>query len=165
MATDVHVTGLAELNAFLQALPAKVERNILRGAMRAGMNQVKPSAVAGVHSISGLLAAGLKVGTRAKGGTVYATLKATGKHAYVARWVEYGTARHTITAKDRKGLSFSGVFFQSVQHPGARPKPFLRPALDRNASAAVVAAAEYMKARLETKHGLDTAHIVIEGDE
>ena len=163
--SEVHVTGLADLQKFLDALPAKVEKNVLRGALRKGMNQVKPAAVAGVHSISGLLAAGLKVGTRAKGGTVYATLKATGKHAYIARWVEYGTAAHTITAKDRKSLSLGGVFFQSVQHPGARPKPFLRPALDQQANAAVVAAAEYMRERLATKHGLDTSGVVIEGDE
>lgn len=163
--SEVHVTGLADLQKFLDTLPVKIEKNIMRGALRRGMNEVKPAAQQGVHSISGLLAAGLKVGTRAKGGTVYATLKATGKHAYLARWVEYGTAAHTITAKDRKGLSFGGVFFQSVQHPGARPKPFLRPALDQQANAAVVAAAEYMKERLATKHGLDTAHITIEGDE
>lgn len=162
---DIHVTGLKELGQFLDTLPEKLQKNVVRGAFRKGMNEVKPAAQQGVHSISGLLAAGLKVGTRAKGGTVYATLKATGKHAYIARWVEYGTAAHTITAKDRKSLSLGGVFFQSVQHPGARPKPFLRPALDQQASAAVVAAAEYMKERLSTKHGLDTAHITIEGDE
>jgi hypothetical protein len=41
----------------------------------------------------------------------------------------------------------------------------MRPALDAQASAAVVAAAEYMKDRLATKHGLDTSDVVIEGDE
>lgn len=163
--SEIHVTGLKELGQFLDTLPEKLRKNVVRGALRKGMNEVKPVAVAGVHSISGLLAAGLKVGTRARGGTVYATLKATGKHAYIARWVEYGTAAHTITAKDRKALSLGGVFFQSVQHPGARPKPFLRPALDQQANAAVVAAAEYMRERLATKHGLDTSGVVIEGDE
>lgn len=162
---EIHVTGLADLQKMLDTLPAKIERNLMRGALRAGMNVVKPAAAAGVNSISGELARGLKVGTRAKGGVVYATLKAGGKHGYIARWVEYGTAAHTITAKDRKALSLGGVLFQSVQHPGARPKPFMRPALDQRANAAVVAAAEYMKERLATKQGLDTSHITIEGDE
>ena len=162
---EVHVTGLADLQKMLDTVAPKIEKNILRGAVRRGMNEVKPAAQAGVHSISGELARGLKVGTRSRGGTVYATLKATGKHGYVARWVEYGTAAHTITAKDRKALSLGGVLFQSVQHPGARPKPFMRLALDQRANAAVVAAAEYMKERLATKHGLDAAHVTIEGDE
>lgn len=162
---EIHVTGLKELGQFLDTLPEKLRKNVVRGALRKGMNEVKPAAQQGVHSISGLLAAGLKVGTRAKGGTVYATLKATGKHGYVARWVEYGTAAHTITAKDRKALSLGGVLFQSVQHPGARPKPFMRVALDTQASRAVVAAAEYMRERLKTKHGLDTADIVFDSDE
>jgi hypothetical protein len=41
----------------------------------------------------------------------------------------------------------------------------MRPALDQQAQAAVIATAEYMKNRLATKEGLDTADIVIAGDE
>ena len=165
MATETHVKGLAELQKFMDQLAPKVEANVMRGALRAGMNVVKPVAVANVHSVSGELAKGLKVSTRAKGGTVVARLVAKGKHAFVAKWVEFGTAAHSITAKNRKGLSFGGLFFQSVQHPGARPRAFLRPALDGQAQNAVVAAAEYMKKRLATKEGLDTSHVTIEGDE
>lgn len=161
---DVHVTGLAELQKFLDTLPAKVEKNVLRGALRAGMKVVQPVAKANVHSVSGLLAAGLKLGTRARGGTVTARLIAKGPHGYLARWVEYGTKAHNISAK--KGwLSFMGIFVKSVAHPGARPRPFLRPALDSQAQDAVIAAAEYMKKRLATKEGLDTSDVMIEGDE
>lgn len=164
---DIHVTGLKELNEFLDTLPAKMQANVMRGALRAGMNVVKPVAAGGVHSVSGLLAAGLKVGTRVRGGTVTARLRATGVHAYIASWVEFGTKAHPIPKRGVVGtiLSIGGRFFKSVQHPGARPKPFLRPALDSQAQAAVVAAAEYMKRRLETKHGLDTSGVKIEGDE
>ena len=94
-----------------------------------------------------------------------ANLKATGAHAHVAPWVEYGTKPHTITAKPGKALAIGGMYVHAVDHPGARPHPFMRPALDSQAQPAVIAAAEYMKARLATKHGLDTAHIRIEGDE
>ena len=163
--SEVHVTGLSDLQKFLDELPAKIERNIMRGALRAGMNQIKPVAQANVSKVSGLLAAGLKVGTRSKNGTVFATLRTTGKHAFVARWVEFGTKPHKIEPKKAKALTLGGMRFQSVQHPGARPRPFLRPALDQQAQAAVIAAAEYMKERLATKQGLDTSAVLIEGDE
>lgn len=162
---EVHVKGLKALNDLLQSLPVKIEKNVLRGALRAGMNTVKPVAQSNVHNVSGLLAKGLKVGTRARGGTVTANLKATGPHGYIAKFVEFGTRAHEIKPRRAKSLYVAGHFGMSVQHPGARPKPFMRPALDATASAAVVAAGEYMKKRLATKEGLDTAHITVEGDE
>ena len=163
--SEVHVKGLAQLQTFLDQLPAKLERNVMRGALRAGMNEVKPVAQQMVHSVSGQLAAGLKIGTRARGGVVTASLKATGKHRSIAHLVEYGTKAHTITTKGMKALSFNGLLFQSVRHPGAEKRPFMRPALDQQAQAAVGAAAEYMKDRLATKHGLDTSAVLLEGDE
>ena len=43
---DVKVKGLADLNKFLQQLPAKVEQSVLRGALRAGANVVMAEAKA-----------------------------------------------------------------------------------------------------------------------
>lgn len=165
MADLEHVKGLADLQAFMDQLEPKIERNVAQGALRAGMNVVKPVAQANIHSVSGLLAKGLKVSARARGGVVTATLKATGPHAFIARWLEYGTRPHTITAANRKGLSIGGMFFQSVDHPGGSPHPFMRPALDTQAGKATVAVGEYIKQRLATKHGLDTADIQIEEGE
>ena len=162
---EIHVRGLQELQKFLDELPPKLERNVMRGALRAGMNTVKPVAQAKVHSVSGLLAAGLKVTTRARGGRVTASLKATGKHAFLAKWVEFGTSAHNVAAKLGGWLSFMNIFRKVIRHPGAKPRPFMRPALDAQAQTAVIAAAEYMKNRLATKEGLDTSHIMIEGDE
>jgi len=162
---EIHVKGLSELQKFLDELTPKIERNVMRGSLRAGMNVVKPVAQADIHSVSGLLAAGLKVGTRARGGRVTASLKATGKHAYLAKWVEFGTSAHNIAAKRGGWLSFMNVFRKEIAHPGAKRRPFMRPALDGQAQNAVIAAAEYMKKRLATKEGLDTSHIMIEGDE
>ena len=90
-------------------------------------------------------------------------VKATGKHAHIAPWLEYGTAAHKITAKG-KGMFFGGLFVKGVQHPGSRPKPFMRPALDGRAQDAVSAAARYMKQRLATKHGLDTSGIEVDDE-
>lgn len=171
---DVHVKGLSELNVFLTALPVKIEKNVLRGALRAGMNVVKPVAQSNIHSVSGLLAKSLRVSTNSKGGRVTAKLSAGrgfGRKgtppANLPLWVEYGTAAHSIPKMTKKliALFFGGKFVASVNHPGARPKPFMRPALDSQATNAVVAAAEYMKKRLATKEGLDTSGVLIEGDE
>jgi HK97 gp10 family phage protein len=162
---EIHVTGLAELQKFLDELPPKLERNVMRGALRAGMNVVKPVAQANARKASGLYAAGLKVGTRARGGRVTASLKATGPHGWLGKWIEFGTKPHNIAARKKGWLAFMNIFAREVAHPGARPFPHMRPALDGQAQNAVIAAAEYMKKRMATKWGLDTSHIMIEGDE
>lgn len=184
----VHVKGLADLARFLDELPAKVQRNVMRGALRAGAAVILPAARANIRPDTGALADSLKVGTRARGGTVTATV---GSRYYTARWVEYGTRQHWITVRSdaapkrstRRGLrniavgtlnemAYRGslVIGQhfvgfSVVHPGAQARPFLRPALDTQAGVAVVAIGNYIKDRLATKHGLDTAGIIVEGDE
>ena len=163
--SEQHVKGLAELQKVMDQLPAKLERNVMRGALRAGMKVIQPVAKANIHSVSGQLAAGLKIGTKARGGTVLSYLRAGGPHGYLAKWVEFGTRAHNISAKKGGWLSFMNVFTKTIAHPGARPKPFLRPALDGQASAAVNAAAAYMRARLASKHGLDTSDVRLEGDE
>jgi hypothetical protein len=162
---DSHVKGLPELQRFLDETPVKFQRNVLRGALRAAMNVVKPVAQGNIHSVSGLLAKGLKVGTRLRGGIVTSNLRATGKHAFLALWVEYGTGAHTITARVKRALALSiGAVVRHIRHPGSRPKPFMRPALDGQAMPATVAAGLYIRERL-TKSGLDAAHIRVEGDE
>lgn len=188
---EIHVTGLGQLQKLLDTLPAKLEKNVMRGALRAGMNVVKPVAASNVRSVSGLLAAGLRVGTNARNGIVKAVLRAKGLHGYVAMWVEFGTRAHLISVQDteknvnlrlsarrgrkvlesmttinRRVLKIGNTFVgTTVSHPGAKPHPFMRPALDSEAQKAVIASAEYMKKRLATKEGLDTSDILIEGDE
>ena len=161
--SNVHIKGGAELNKFLQQLPVKIEQSVLRGALRAGANVVMAEAKANVPVESGQLRDGLKVSTSSRSGRVTAKVKATGKHAHIAPWLEYGTAAHKITAKG-KGMFFGGLFVKGVQHPGSRPKPFMRPALDGRAQDAVSAAARYMKQRLATKHGLDTSGIEVDDE-
>lgn len=172
---DVRVKGLAELQKALDTLPAKIQKNVLRGALRAGVKTIIPLAKANIHNVSGELARTLDargaIGTKTKGGTVIARLRAgTGlgrkgtEPANLPLWLEFGTAAHRIVASKAKTLFF-GIFAKATQHPGARPKPFMRPAIDAGAAGAVVAAANYMKERLSKKEGLDTSYIKIEGDE
>jgi HK97 gp10 family phage protein len=164
MDDTTNVKGLRELDSFLSQLEPKLQRNVLRGGLRAGMGVVLPAAKSGVHSVSGELAAGLKLGTRYKDGVVMGYIKTTGKHSFLAKWVEFGTRAHQIRAKDGS-FYFGGRFVKSVQHPGAQKKPFMRPALDAEAQPAIIAMAEYIRNKLSTKFGLDTAGIAFEGDE
>jgi HK97 gp10 family phage protein len=152
---DQAIIGGRELDAFLQQLPVKVERNILRAAMRAGANVFKAAAKEAVPVDDGDLKASIRVTTRTKNGTVYASLKAGGKKAPHWHWVEFGTAAHKIRAKPNHALSFGGVTVHEVDHPGAKPKPFMRPAFDSAAAAAVAAAAAKIRERL-TKEGINT---------
>lgn len=162
--SEINVTGLKELAQFLDELPTKLQNNVMRGALRAGMKPVLVEAKAGAAAATGVLRDGLKIGTTNKAGVVTSYIRARGQHGYIARWIEFGVKPHTITAKEGS-MYFGGRYVKSVQHPGFSPRPFMRPALDSQATAAVVAAAEYMKERLATKHGLDTADVLIEGDE
>lgn len=162
--SNITVTGLADLQKMLDTLPAKVEANIMRGALRVGMKLIQADAKQHAAVASGLLRDGLKIYTGIKDGRVTARLKVSGKHAYLARWIEYGTAAHRINTKKKAALFIGGIFAKFVDHPGAKAHAFLRHALDARAQDAVVAAGEYIKKRLATKEGLDTADIWIEGE-
>ena len=157
--SEQSVTGLAELQKFLDALPAKMEKNILRGAMRAGSKvqlarakELVPVETAGKHP--GALRDSLRITTSARGGVVKATVKAGNKKAYYAHMVEFGTAAHFIKPKNKKSLFFAGIAREVIDHPGAKPKPFMRPALDATVTAAVAAVGAYIRSRL-TKQGID----------
>lgn len=160
MRDEVHVKGLADLQKFLDTLTPRLEKNVMRSALRAGAKVIQAQAIANVPVKSGELRKSIKITTRARGGRITASVRTK---LFYGRFVEFGTAAHNIAAK-RGWLSFGGIFARSVQHPGAKPHPFLRPALDAMASAAVVAVGEQVKKRL-TKEGLDVADVLVEGDE
>lgn len=152
-----HVKGLKELTGFLTKLPEKVQNNILRGALRAGAKVVQEEAKRNAPVDTGKLRDGIKVGSRKKGGIVTASVKTTGPHGFLANWMEFGVAAHTIVA-EKGGFLFvdNDTFAQSVEHPGLQPKPFMRPALEGKATEATVATGNYMKSRM-TKAGIEGA--------
>ena len=163
----IHVSGMTELGKFMQTLSIKLERNVIRGGLRQGANVVKEQALSNVPvsppsdrnaerygGYAGALRDSIRVSTRSRRGKVTASVKAGGMKTkggadvYYANWVEYGTRPHMNGARGH--------------HPGARPKPFMRPALDTEAQRAVIAVGNYMRNRLATSHGLDTPEITIE---
>lgn len=172
----VHIHGLAELQRTLDQLPAKIEANILRGALRAGANVIADEARRLVPVKTGQLKESIRVSVRPfPGGKLVATVKAGGRFKvyasgkaikdaayrtgkagggfdyhtpFYAHFVEFGTARHWIKPKSRKSLFIAGLLKELVDHPGARPKPFMRPAFDGKARAAIEAMAAYIRTRL-----------------
>ncbi|MES2787674.1 MAG: HK97-gp10 family putative phage morphogenesis protein [Pseudomonadota bacterium] len=155
MTEDRNITGGRELDAFMQTLSAKVEKNIMRSALAAGARVIRTAAQQNVPEELGELKRSIRVTTKAVKGTVSASVKAGSKKAFYWRFVEFGTAPHVINPKNGNALVFGGGIARSLMHPGARAKPFLRPALDSAADAALAAVAEQIKKRL-TLAGINT---------
>lgn len=63
-------------------------------------------------------------------------------------WLEVGTPPHVITVKTAKVLTDGKTFFgKSVNHPGTKPHPYFKPALDKN----IGKLPQNIKTSLETK--------------
>lgn len=153
-ALGLKADGFEELRAKLAALPDKVFRRVVAQASRKSMKIVISEARSNARAIkeTGALAKSLGVkqktyrrsgvqitivGPRKGFKTSVATKnEVTGKMVIVNRdpqWyahlVEFGTAPHDLGdgSNGRKGISTGGQ-----RHPGAKAKPFLRPAMDNN---------------------------------
>lgn len=168
------ISGLAQLDAMLKQLPATVEGNIMRGALRAGQKVIMEEARARVPVDQGDLKKSIRIQYRArskKHGWVRMHLVAGGKKAYTAHWIEYGTASHytgsgrtvgkayIIKAKDSQGrqlgsklkraaLRIGAKMVGQVTHPGIKARPFMRPAFDRAQGPALDATVAYIRTRL-----------------
>jgi HK97 gp10 family phage protein len=145
MDLEFNVKGLEEAFKALEQLPAKMEKNILRGAIRAAAKPVAedarrrapvlkdadPRRVAGalaksirirsVNFIQGMLRGGVAAGGGVKVGR---GKKAVAADAFYARFVEKGTAKMS-------------------------PRPFLRPAVDTKTPEAIDAATAYIRGRID----------------
>jgi HK97 gp10 family phage protein len=159
--TDIVIKGLEGLQSLLDELPAKIELNIVRGGLRAAAKVIEAEAKrlcpVGDPSTenkqlyggyAGALRDSIHVSMRTSKGTAKATIKAGGKIAYYAHMVEFGTARHWIKPLNRKSLFLAGLFKEAVDHPGAKKKPFMRPAIDGQADGAVDVMADYVRERI-----------------
>lgn len=169
----VTTRGKADVRRFIVAIPPQLETKVLRGAARAAADVVAEEAR--LRSLSQEVSDAIKVATSAKGGRIIAKVQVKGPGAYLAPWLEHGTAPHIIRASDaaKQGMSIgrinrldkaaakdgrtgpghalviNGRFVGDIiHHPGARPHPFLRPALDTKEAQAIAAAQSYIAARV-----------------
>ena len=157
---DVRINGLAELEATLKQLPAKLEKNVARASLRAGARVIADEARRRVPVRTGKLRDTLRVTSSLKGGVPRASVKVGDrkKGVFYAHMVERGTKLHRIRPKWRRAMKpgggDAGPYYGRVDI-SAQPAPFIRPAADTQARAAVEAFAAYMRKRLN-KEGLNT---------
>lgn len=155
--------GKAETKAYLRQLPGKIEERLLRGAARAGIDVIEKEAADRV--ISDEVRENLQTRVRKREDAIVATLSVKpGWARSVANWLEYGTVGHYISvdptatggrsARRVNTLAKQGVLVingtpvgATVWHPGARPHPFMRVALDVKAGDAIAAAQGYIDAK------------------
>ena len=167
---EVNVAGLKELDEAMKQLSDKLQRNVLRAALRAGSKEIADEAKRLVPVKTGRLRDTIRVTSRVIKGVPTAKVVAGGaskgkrKGAFYAPMIEFGTNAHIIRSKTGGTLSFNGVKVFEVQHPGAQKKPFMRPASDARAQAAVQRFAEYLRSRL-TKEGIELPDPVPEDNE
>jgi HK97 gp10 family phage protein len=155
MSDDRNITGGAELDAFLKTLAPKIEKNIMRSALRAGAKVFKAEAQANVPVRLGTLRKSVRVSGGSKKGEVFASVKAGNKKAWYWHFIEFGTGAHRIGPKVAKALLVGGAVVEKINHPGAQAKPFLRPALDVKADEAIAAITAQIRKRL-TLEGINT---------
>lgn len=163
---EIRVEGLSELQKALQTLPDKLERNIIRSALRSGLREMQKEAVARVPIKTGALRQSLRIKTKLVKGAPVAGLAAGDGKAFYARFVEFGTGGqytgtgksggpYVIKSKNGKPLFVNnGVPVYQVTHPGAKAQPFMRPAFDAGNQAALSSFAGYIRKRL-TKEGIE----------
>lgn len=157
--------GQAEVSRYFDGLRADVVRSLLPGAARAGAKVIADEAREKVTSEA--VRQGIRTAVRADDGRVVARIfVAKGWSLSVGIWLEYGTDPHYITVDDsqRQGMSAGRInrlkknagtlvingkpVGRTVLHPGARPHPFMRPALDTKEREAFAAAQSHIDKRV-----------------
>lgn len=144
MTATLDLRGVDEFDRMLQELPKAVANKLGDAALRAGGRVIAaearrraPKRLKNKITVGGTGEPPPNAQTR-----VVAVGLRKSEHSRVAHLVEFGTAPHRITPK-RKGklLVFEvggrTVFTTAVDHPGAQPHPFLRPAGDTKAQEAI----------------------------
>jgi len=163
MANDqlVSVQGLSDLQKMLDELPAKIEANIMRGALRQGANVYRDRARANAPvGKTGKLKKSIKVKTTLRKGKAVSQIVAGGGDAFYAKFVEFGTASfyegngrtvgapYKIEPKNRKAMKFGDVFTESAVHEGVRPTGFMRRAFDGGTTEVIDEVAAYVRMRI-----------------
>lgn len=150
---NTKVLGLAELEKTLKQLPAKLERNVLRGAVRAGGRVFEREAKSLVPVDQGVLRKSIRTSVRLVRGRPMATIKAGGGSAWHARLVEYGHTQTHVVYKGSDGEWYTSV--QLLPEPkSVPPQPYMRPAFESMSPAAIQGFATYVRARL-AKEGVN----------
>lgn len=167
--------GGPELLATLDLFPNNVQRNVLRGALRAGAKIIRDEVKSTIPVRKGRLRRSITYGSQVRDGGPIGYVRLRGYVAYIGHFIEFGVSPHLIKSRATKtgersvvapaghtvryigkvrtnarslkiGRKFVGPV---IHHPGFASKPFMRPALDHKAKEAIVAMGEYMAHRIQ----------------
>lgn len=162
--------GRAKRKQYFADLPEKLRTNVLRGAVREMAKVVQADAKERVTSDR--VRPTIKVDTRIEGQLVIGRVRVTAKGFVrsLAWWLEEGTDQHFIRvddgqrggkttralndemkeAGDAASLVIGGKFVgETVLHPGAQPKPFIRVAFDLKQGEAITAGQATITAKVK----------------
>ena len=96
----IKLKGGPELLRLLDELPKNLERNVIRGGLRAGAKVIQQQAKANVPVRTGKLKKAIGIGTRVEGSKLSSYVKLRGTGSYVGLFIEYGVAPHLISVSD-----------------------------------------------------------------
>lgn len=182
MSRDFPVTGLAELDRYLSALPKNMQKAAYRNGLTAAARVIRDEARVLAPKRTGVMAKGIRSGSprQNQDGTFSISVSCGGPHGFLGLFHEYGVAAHYITAggytvggragsarnltasvrsegtteADTQRLKIGNqIVSGAVLHPGHAARPFMRPALDGKANDAVLAFAARIREYLEAKTG------------
>lgn len=179
--------GGADLAAFLDAFPKKLQNGAIRSGATAAAKPIRDQARANAPRKTGKLAKAVKTGSpRVDGSQVRIRVRLAGEHSFLGMFFEYGVRPHYITAGDsgksprlltraaRDGgasdveagkLKIGDNYITgAVLHPGITAQPFMRPALDARANEAIKAFGARVQSYLKDKSGL-TAPATLDVDD
>ena len=152
---EERVLGLQEVNKKLEQIPVKLQKKLIRQALRKGVNIFRDAARQVVPKKTGKLRRAIKSAS-AKSSKDQIGMK-VGIDYKIARYgtvVEFGSRPHEIKAKKGKLLSNkSDIFGRSVKHPGQKPSLFMKSAYEGASGKAIKAFEDEMKTNFDLEVG------------
>ena len=94
---------------------------------------------------TGSIASSIVIETEEKSKSKVSKKIGASKKKWYAHFVEYGTRAHIIP----HGV-INGQYRRNIRHPGARAKPFMRPAFDTKKEAAITAVGKEIQNKVES---------------
>lgn len=133
---DVKIEGVDAVRKRLRELGIDTKRS-QELILRAGAEVIKKRAADNVRSVSVDIAESIQVEEQGAKNDMAVVGVGPLKSRWYAQYVERGTKPHVVRAKAGKRLKFVGedgtfIYPRQVQHPGIKPRPFMKPAADEN---------------------------------
>ena len=138
---QIELQGMKQLVATREQIGADVESVVEQIALAAA----EPVARAIEAKAPGDIGQSIVTATTEKSKRRVTVAVGPDKKKWIAKFLEFGTSPHQITASQQKALKLyplGDVFRKSVNHPGMAAQPFMRPAFDETQGEAQAKAGE-----------------------